>query len=96
MDLEAILAALSPFAVYIAVGLILLLLIAEARGSWRRVGTTSRRSSLGAFGTLVVLATLGVFLVAEAWTWLGGLVLAVVLLALIVWAFSASSGRRGR
>jgi hypothetical protein len=96
MDLGTVLAALSPFAVYIAVGLILLLLVVEARGSWRRVGTTSRRSSLGAFGTLVVLATLGIFLVAEAWTWLGGLVLAVVLLALIVWAFSASSARRGR
>jgi hypothetical protein len=96
MDFGTVLAALSPFAVYIAVGLILLLLVAEARGSWRRVGTTSRRSSLGAFGTLVVLATLGIFLVAEAWTWLGGLVLAVVLLALIVWAFSASSARRGR
>ena len=96
MDLGTVLAALSPFAVYIAVGLILLLLVAEARGSWRRVGTTSHRSSLGAFGTLVVLATLGVFLVAEGWAWLGGLVLAVVLLALFVWAFSASSRRRGR
>jgi hypothetical protein len=96
MDLGTVLAALSPFAVYIAVGLILLLLVAEARGSWRRVGTTSHRSSLGAFGTLVVLATLGVFLVAEGWAWLGGLVLAVVLLALIVWAFSASSRRGGR
>jgi hypothetical protein len=94
MDLEAILAALSPFAVYIAVGLILLLLVAEARGSWRRVGTTSHRSSLGAFGTLLVLAALGVFLLAEGWTWLGGLVLAGILLALLVWAFSATSRRR--
>jgi hypothetical protein len=96
MDLGTVLAALSPFAIYIAVGLFLLLLVAEARGSWRRVGTTSRRSSLGAFGTLVVLAVLGVFLVAEGWTWLGGLILAGVLLAFIAWAFSASSRRRGR
>jgi hypothetical protein len=96
MDLATVLATLSPFAIYIAVGLILLLLVAEARGSWRRSGTTSHRSSLGAFGTLVVLATLGLFLVAEGWTWLGGLVLAGVLLALLVWAFSASSRRRGR
>jgi hypothetical protein len=96
MDLGTVLAALSPFAVYIAVGLILLLLVAEARGSWRRVGTTSHRSALGAFGTLVVLATLGVFLVAEGLTWLGGLVLTGVLLALIVWAFSTSSRHRGR
>jgi O-antigen ligase len=96
MDLGTVLAALSPFAVYIAVGLILLLLVAEARGSWRRMGTTSHRSSLGALGTLVVLALLGLFLVAAGWTWLGGLVLAGVLLALIVWASSASSRRRGR
>jgi hypothetical protein len=96
MDLGTVLAALSPFAVYIAVGLILLLLVAEARGSWLRVGTTAHRSSLGAFGTLVVLAVLGVFLVAEGWTWLGGLILAGVLLAFIAWAFSASSRHRRR
>jgi hypothetical protein len=88
LDASDVLAALSPFAVYIAFAVILLLLYLEARGAWSRVGTTNRRSSAGSVGILVILAVLAFFLIGESWSWLGGLVLAAVLLIGAAWALA--------
>lgn len=94
MDASDVLTALSPFAVYLAFAVILLLLYLEARSAWSRVGTTNRRSSAGSVGILVVLAVLALFLIGESWEWLGGLVLAAVALIGVGWALTAAYRRR--
>ena len=94
MDASDVLTALSPFTVYLASAAILLLLYLEARNAWSRVGTTNRRSSAGSVGVLVVLAMLALFLLGEGWEWLGGLILAAVVLIGIGWALAATYRRR--
>lgn len=93
MVLAELEAALTPYAVFIALAVVLLIAWVEVRGVLHRAGTTSRRSASGTVGILAAFFLLGVFLVLEGWTALGGLALAAVIVIVLLWGFSSASGR---
>lgn len=94
MSIADVEAALAPYALYLALAVIVVVAVAEALGAYRRWGSTSRRSGTGKALVLLIFVALGGFLIAEGAVLWGALLIFVVLLVCVWVALTRTSSAR--